>query len=199
MNPTLKKTPAKPSGRRYTSVSDLLRGEKVCEKVQEDVFGRAAEKKIATLLASLRAQAGLTQQDLAAKMGRTQGSVSKIESTPDRDITLGIIQDYAKATNSAISLTCGKPLNHVQAVKNHALGIRHSLESLANIAQKHDELEPHIQGFFGEAFFNILSIMAECQDRLPKTREDFEIRLADTEAAPLPTGRRDRKNLKASR
>jgi transcriptional regulator with XRE-family HTH domain len=185
MNTPNKKNHAKPSGRRYSSVSGLLAGEKICGKVQKEVASRGAEKKIATLLAALRAQAGLTQQELAKKIGRTQGSISKIENTPDRDITLGILQDYSRATGDRVSLTCGKPMNHVEQVKNHAFSMRRHLEALANIAQKHDELQPHIQGFFGEAFFNILSILAECQDRMPKTREDFEIRLTDMNEAKV--------------
>jgi transcriptional regulator with XRE-family HTH domain len=197
MNPTRKKSPSKPSGRRYSSVADLLRGQNVCEKMQEDVASRSDEKKIATLLASMRAQAGMTQEELAEKIGRTQGSVSKIENTPDRDITLGIIQDYSKATAHRVSFTCGKPMNHVEAVKNNAFSMRRHLEALASIAQKHDELQPHIQGFFGEAFFNIMTILSECQNQMPKTREDFEILLTDMEENAVSAHPRARKCLLA--
>lgn len=51
--------------------------------------------------------------------------------------------------------------------------------------QKHDELEPHIQGFFREAFFNILSILSECQNQMPKAREDFELRVTSGDDNPL--------------
>lgn len=145
---------------------------------------RTAQNRISTLLAAVRAQAGMTQQELAAEMSCTQGRISKIERMPDRDITIGVIQDYARATMNRITLFCGKPENHVEAVKNHAFSIRKHLKALANIAEKHDELEPHIQGFFGEAFFNILDILTECQGSLPKGRQDFEVSLTASENQP---------------
>lgn len=165
---------AKPTGRRYANVSDLLLNEKVSAEVRAEVATLNAQTVVIRQLITLRASAGLTQTDLAQKIGCTQSRISKLEASKDEDITLGVIREYVQATGARFSLSCGKPVNHVEAVKNHALSIRHHLEALAEIAQKHDELEPHIQGFFGEAFFNILNILSECQGRMPKAREDFE-------------------------
>jgi len=168
---------AKPTGRRYASVSELLHKEKVSKGVRAEVSALNAQTVVVRQLASLRAHAGMSQTELAKKIGCTQSRISKIEASKDEDITLSVIRDYVQATESQLGLFCGKPVSHVEAVKNHALSIRRHLESLADIAQKHDELDPHIQGFFGEAFFNILNILAECQSQLPKGRDDFEMRL----------------------
>jgi transcriptional regulator with XRE-family HTH domain len=174
-----KKDPAKPTGRRYASVADLLKGEGVSVEVGRRVASLAAETRVVQQLVELRARAGLTQAELAKKIGCTQSRISKVEASRDEDLPLGVLRDYVKATNSRISLVCGKPVNHVEAVKAHAFSIKRHLESLADIAKKHDELEPHIQGFFGEAFFNILGILSECQDKMPKSRQDFEMRLTN--------------------
>ncbi len=168
---------AKPTGRRYGSVSDLLAKEKVGAQVRAEVASLNSQTVVIRQLVSLRASAGMTQTDLAKKIGCTQSRISKIEASKDEDITLGVIRDYVQATGARINLFCGKPVTHVEAVKNHALSIRRHLEALANLARKHDELEPHIENFFGEAFFNILNILSECQERLPKTRQDFELRV----------------------
>lgn len=184
INAPLKKTVPTLTGRSYSSVTDLLRGENAGEALQKDVAKRTTQNRISTLLATVRAQAGMTQQELAIEMGCTQGRVSKIERMADRDITIGVIQDYARATMNRITLFCGKPENHVEAVKNHAFSIKKHLKALVNIAEKHDELEPHIQGFFGEAFFNILDILTECQGSLPKGRPDFEVSLTASENKP---------------
>lgn len=178
---------AQPTGRRYASVSDLLLKEKGRAEVRAEVASLNAHTVVVRQLVSLRASAGMTQTDLAKKIGCTQSRISKIEASKDEDITLGIIRDYAQATEGQIGIFCGKRISHVEAVKNHALSIRRHLESLADIAQKHDELEPHIQGFFGEAFFNILSILSECQNQMPNTRGDFELRLTSVADAPSPT------------
>jgi len=179
-----KNEPAKPTGRRYASVSELLLKESVHEEIRKGVASLNAETVIVRRLVALRAGAGMTQSNLAKKLGCTQSRISKIEASKDEDITLGVIRDYVQATESRIGIFCGKPVSHVEAVKNHALSIRRHLESLADIAQKHDELEPHIQGFFGEAFFNILSILSECQNQMPNGRGDFELRLTSELEVP---------------
>lgn len=184
MNTAPVKTEAKPTGRRYASVSELLQKEKVGSEIRAEVSALNAHTVVIRQLVSLRAGAGMTQTDLAKKIGCTQSRISKIEASKDEDITLGVIRDYVQATESRIGIFCGKPISHVEAVKNHALSIRRHLESLADIAQKHDELEPHIQGFFGEAFFNILSILSECQNQMPNARGDFELRLTSVADAP---------------
>jgi transcriptional regulator with XRE-family HTH domain len=182
-----KKDPPKPTGHRYASVADLLKGEGMSGEVGRQVECLAAETRVVQQLVQLRARAGLTQSELAKKIGCTQSRISKVEASRDEDIPLGIIRDYVKATDSRISFVCGKPVNHVEAVKAHAFSIKRHLESLADLAKKHDELEPHIQGFFGEAFFNILGILSECQDQMPKSRQDFEMRLTNLspQAAPV--------------
>jgi hypothetical protein len=60
-------------------------------------------------------------------------------------------------------------------VKAHAAGIRRHLTSLADLAKKHDELEPEIQSFFGEAFFNLLNILSECQGAMERDRGETEL------------------------
>ena len=178
MNTAPSKTEAaKPSGHRYANVSELLRKEKVSEEIQADVTALSTRTGVVRQLVSLRVGAGMTQSELAKKIGCTQSRISKIEASYDEGVTLGVIRDYVRATKSRIGIFCGKPISHVEAVKNHAQSIRQHLEALAKIAQKHDELEPHIQGFFGEAFFNILNILTECGDQLPKGRKDFELRV----------------------
>ncbi len=62
----------------------------------------------------------------------------------------------------------------------YALAIRRRLSALAELAQEDEELEPAIQGFFGEAFFNILTILEKCQQEMPGS-EDFEIKVIMSE------------------
>ena len=123
----------------------------------------------------MRTRAGLTQAQIAERIGCTQSRISKLEGSVDRDLSLGEIFDYVKATGSQISIGIGKPLTHVQSVKAHAAGIRKHLRSLADLAKKHDELESEIQAFFGEAFFNLLHILSECQGALERERVEPEL------------------------
>mgnify|MGYP000847092497 FL=1 len=168
MNTELEKRgPARPTGKRYASVRDLLRGEKVASDVQSKVEELRQETSLTEILANLRVAAGLTQEQVAERLGVSQSAISKLESGRDEDLTVGEIRKYAELTGQRIALMFGKPLSHVEAVKVHALGIRQRLTALAALAHKDEELEPAIQGFFGEAFFNILDILAKCHQQMP--------------------------------
>lgn len=164
-----KKGAARPTGKRYDSVEDLLRGENVTADVQSKVDQLRKETGLTEILANLRVAAGLTQEQVAERFGVSQSAISKLESGRDEDLTLGEIRKYAELTGQRIALMLGKPLTHVEAVKIHALGIRKRLTALAELAHKDEEIERSIQGFFGEAFFNILDILAKCHQQMPHT------------------------------
>ena len=173
----LERQAAKGTGRKYGSVAELMRGEGVSQEVQDRVKELENETRVVDYLVRLRQGAGITQEDMAKALGVTQSAISKLESGTDSELTLGEIRGYARATEQRIGLMFGKPLTHVESVKCHALAIRHNLERLAQIANRHDELEKDIQGFFGEAFFNILTILAECGDKLPGNGGDVGVRI----------------------
>jgi len=168
---------AKATGKKYGSVADLMRGESVPQEIQEKFKELERETRVVVQLAKLRQAAGMTQEEMAKAMGVTQSAISKLESGTDLDLTLREIKEYSRVTDQRIGLMFGKPLTHVEAVKCHAQAIRQHLEALAMIANRHDELEKDIQGFFGEAFFNILTILAECGDKLPGNGRDSGVRI----------------------
>ncbi len=183
------KLPAKPTGRKYESVRDLMGGEGVPQEVQEKVEELRRETRATLKLAVLRQSAGITQEEMAAHLGVTQSAISKLESGRDEDVTLREIKEYARATNQRIGVLFGKPLTHVEAVQSHAFAIKSHLEDLAKIANNHDELEKEIKGFFGEAFFNILSILSVCGNQLPPGEDEFEIKvqlIKNQKSAPSP-------------
>jgi transcriptional regulator with XRE-family HTH domain len=173
----LERQAAKPTGRKYGSVAELMRGEGVSQEVQGRVKELENETRVVLQLAKLRQAAGITQEEMAKFLGVTQSAISKLESGTDGEVTLREIKEYARATDQRIGVMFGKPRTHVESVKCHALAIKHHLECLAQIANRHDELEKDIQAFFGQAFFNILNILAECGDKLPGNGKDFEVRI----------------------
>ncbi|MCX6917354.1 MAG: helix-turn-helix domain-containing protein [Verrucomicrobia bacterium] len=177
MTTELERQAAKATGRKYGSVADLMRGEGVSQEVRDKAKELENETRVVDYLARLRQAAGITQEEMAKALGVTQSAISKLESGTDAGVTLGEIRGYSRATEQRIGLLFGKPLTHVESVKCHALAIKHNLECLAQIANRHDELEKDIQGFFGEAFFNILNILSECGDKLPGNGRDTGVRI----------------------
>ena len=164
-----KTAPVRPLGRRYTSVTALMKGENISQNVQKEVKELFAKTAVVRRLVELRHRAGLTQAELANRLSRTQSAISKLESGRDEELTVKEIREYVQATDQRIGLMFGKPMNHVEAIKEMAFGIKSRLLALAKLANRDGELEKEIQGFFGEAFFNILSILSECQGAMPNT------------------------------
>jgi transcriptional regulator with XRE-family HTH domain len=174
----------KPTGRRYATVEDMARSEGLPHEVIEGIKTLSDETRFTRILAALRAKAGFTQEELGAKMThpRTQSAISKLESGRDEELTLGDIRDYAKVLNERIGLVFGPPINHVEAIKGYATGMRTHMLELAKIASKDAEIEQGIQAFFGEAFFNILGILSTCQNHMPdKNRFEFVIQIGGQE------------------
>jgi len=155
------------TGRRYHSVDEFLAGESVSADVRSAVSKLDKETMLVDSLIRARHEAGLTQQQMADKIGKTQGAISKLESSTDTEITVEELAAYAKATEQNFAIMIGKPMNHVESVKYHAFGIRDHLSKLAKEAHRNEEAEQAIQAFFGEAFFNILTILSKCQDEMP--------------------------------
>jgi transcriptional regulator with XRE-family HTH domain len=178
MNTEIEKTPAKPTGRKYASVNALLGGEGVSQVVRDKQSEYRGETAVALQLAKLRQSAAITQEEMAKHLGVTQGTISKLESGPDGEITLHEIREYARVTDQRIGVLFGKPLTHTEAIKLHAHGLKERLEALAAIANQNEELQKDIKGFFGEAFFNLFNIIASCNNKLPYgDDEDVEIRI----------------------
>jgi transcriptional regulator with XRE-family HTH domain len=171
-----KKVHAPLTGRRYASVDELMAGESVAHEVRAAVAELDKETMIVHNLIQMRHAAGLTQQQLADLLGKNQSAISKLESSADAEITLDELRAYSQATNEQIILCVGKPMNHVESVKWHAFGIKDHLSALAKMAHGDGDMEQAIQAFFGQAFFNILTILSKCQNEMPNS-EDVQVRM----------------------
>ncbi len=173
----------KPTGRRYRNVRDLIKGERLSEEVSKEFEDIRASTRLSRRLAAIRLKAGLTQQEMAEKLGVTQGCISKWESEQDDLLEVRVLKLYSEVTGERIGLMIGRPMSHVEAIKGHAFAIRDRLRALAALAYQHDDLECHIQGFFGEAFFNILYILEQAQQEMPKS-DAIELQIETIGADP---------------
>ena len=182
-----KKTAATPTGRRYNSVEELLRGEGVAPEVLMKFAELDQETTIAQNLVQMRQAANLTQQQLAEILGKSQPAISKLESSADDDITIRELTEYSKVTSQSFSIGFGPPMSRMEQVRWHALEIRNHLSALAKDAHQSEEAELAVKAFFGEAFFNLLAILTKCHMELPNTgvKARFK-RVSSLSAAPEP-------------
>src|SRR6202453_1896353 len=85
------------TGRSCDSVSELFAGESVAAEVRSGVAQLDKDTAVVDSLVNARREAGLTQQHMADKIGKTQGAVSKLESSSDNEITLEEIAQIGRA------------------------------------------------------------------------------------------------------
>jgi transcriptional regulator with XRE-family HTH domain len=189
MKATRSRRPATTDSRTYASIEDLLHGEGLGEQVRKAYAQLVQDTCVTDGLTRLRRRSKLTQTDIAKQLGVTQAAISKVESGRDETLTLAIISAYARTSRQRINLSFGQPMTHVEAVKEHALGLRHHLEALASLAHKDEVIAKDVEGFFREAAVNIDQIIAHCRERLPKQRK-IEVRML-TQVSPTTNLRRD--------
>jgi len=181
--------PGKPTGRKYDSVTALMRGEGMSKDVQDRVRNLVEETKISTQLAELRQLAGITQADMGKALGIQQSAVSKLEAGKDEDITLKEIREYSRITGERIGLMFGKPFTPTEAVQAHANALKYWLDYLAELATQKPEFQNEIKARLGEAFYNLFNIIALCNDKLPISEHDRieEIRMEIISGKTVPS------------
>jgi transcriptional regulator with XRE-family HTH domain len=89
--------------RTYASVVQMVR--ETTDAPFADAFeARLRNRRIVKDLMVMRAGRGLTQGDIASKMGCSQSRVSKVESSSDFDLTLGDLVRYASAVGFRVGV-----------------------------------------------------------------------------------------------
>jgi transcriptional regulator with XRE-family HTH domain len=178
--------------KRFASVRDLVKAT-ATDDVQVREFDRRINGSvIVNALIRTRAAAGMTQADVAGKMNLTQSAVSKLEHAADAELTLHDIARYLQATGGRLNLGIGKQPNRVERIKELAICLKCELEALADLSCNSDDpsIRQSINGFFGEAWFNVLMILCDTTSRLPKEPEETSpVQLLGTESASLTVGR----------
>lgn len=146
-----------------------MKGEGIAESIQAAHAQLVRDTRVTDGLARLRRTSRLTQEEIAQRLGVTQAAVSKIESGRDETLTLATIRAYAEASQRPIAILFGRPMTHVDAVRQHAAGIRHHLEALAALAHKDEAMAKDIGRFFREATRGLDQVISRCRERLPKS------------------------------
>lgn len=124
-------------------------------------------KRMGKFLFAQRCKHSLTQKQLAEKIGCSQGRVSKIENSYDRDISIGDLLDYAKALDLQLEMGYRHhSARIVDLIKYHAFKIKHYLNQLAIMSQNDEEMEKGVAKFHLEAKHNIDRFIATSLSKL---------------------------------
>ncbi len=144
-------------------------------------------KRMGKFLFSQRCRHNLTQKQMAAKIGCSQGRVSKIENSYDRDISVGDLLDYAKALDLELEMGYRhRSARIVDLIKYHAFKIKHYLNQLATLAQNDEEMERGVARFHLEAKHNIDKFIAISFSKLDVIRKQRILEKTDIHiSAPI--------------
>ena len=137
------------------------------------------KKSIVTdALVQIRKEAGMTQAQMAEKMGVTQSAISKIESGSDESLKLSEIKAYSRATDSKIVLQCGTPLTHVEHIKHHVIALKHHLRHLCELSQGDAEIEQGVNTFLSETIYNLLPVFGMAGKHQSPGKGEMEINVS---------------------
>lgn len=125
------------------------------------------ERRVVDHLMAKRSLLGLSQKDIAKKMGCTQSRISKLERGKDTDLRIGDFQAYADALALGLRFVLTKKdTTIVDQVKQHVFAIRKLLLRLVELADKDQTIAHGTQSFFAEVVLNSVNVVLEASDRL---------------------------------
>lgn len=151
----------------FDSISDFAKAIGASQEFTKKLESDIARRTIVDHLIALRGARGLSQKDVAERMGCTQSKVSKLESSDDGDLKLDDIRLYA----SAIGLTTGillseQKLRALDRIKFHAFQIHAELDRLVSMAKGDSTITAGVAHVHGETCFNVVRLIGESLDAL---------------------------------
>lgn len=127
-------------------------------------------------LAAIRAAKGLSQSDIARKMGCTQGKVSKLEHSDDDNVSLGDLKSYLGAMELSPRVIIAPTSWAATAqVKFYASRIRECFTKLVKLSERDPKIHRGISNFHVEALGNFMALIAESAQNLPKLPIDTPV------------------------
>jgi transcriptional regulator with XRE-family HTH domain len=134
---------------------------------------RLAGRQLIKALTVLRARAGLSQQELAERLGCTQSKVSKLESSDDADIRLGDLLAYTGAVRHEVRiLLVPRGQRIVDEVRMHALIIQRLLDRIVRLAGDDGAMTEGLAAFLEEAALNLTRVVRKAAAALPPIPEE---------------------------
>ncbi len=159
--------------KKHKNIVDLAKGLEEDQAFTRDLASHLGKRRLVHNLTAMRAAKGLTQQEVAAKMGCTQGRISKMETSEDLELTFASIVQYAQALGLRLEITLtSKDASAVDRVKHHAFRIKRETDFLARLALADEKIADGVARFFDEAAFNLLHMLLDSAKKLPEPSEE---------------------------
>lgn len=107
---------ARHAQRRKTTLMDEIRGELAQDRELNAAYQRELAKlKLANQILALRERLGLSQADLAERIGTKQAGVARMERSTYTGFTVGTLAKIAAATGASLEVRLVPPRREVAA------------------------------------------------------------------------------------
>ena len=187
--------------KKFNSVLEMVREMSEDKSLAADFEKRIAAKTLVKKLFTLRQIKGLSQQEMAKKLGWSQSRVSKLESAEDSDLRFGDIIAWLAVLDLELGIIISpREASAVSKVKHHAFAIKRVTDQLADMAAGDNAITKGVAQFFGEAAFNLVSMLQQSAKKLPLSADEspFQIEIevvgeetdTSTEREPITKKRR---------
>lgn len=154
---------------KFSSVETMVRATSGDRESAESFERNNNKRRRIHFLIALRGAMGLSQTELAKRLGCTQSRISKLEGSDDDDISLGDFRKYSAALGFSMQTSfMPKGARTVDRVKFHAFQIKNLVDKLAGLVECDPAIASGVSSFFSEAAFNFLLILQQAADKLPR-------------------------------
>ena len=130
------------------------------DSIVRDVEARMSQTRFVAMLTEARARKGMTQKDIAAKIGTSVSKVSRFEASKDDDLRIGDAKDYLNALDLEASIAFfDKSMPTTSQIKHYIFEIEKLLTHLTSIAKTCDDDRQIVDGisrFRGEVLYNFI-------------------------------------------
>lgn len=130
------------------------------DSIDRDVEARMSQTRFVAMLTEARARKGMTQKDIATKIGTSVSKVSRFEASNDDDVRIGDAKDYLNALDLEASIAFfDKSMPTTSQIKHYIFEIEKLLTHLTSIAKTCDDDRQIVDGisrFRGEVLYNFI-------------------------------------------
>lgn len=130
------------------------------DSIVRDVEARMSQTRFVAMLTEARARKGMTQKDIATKIGTSVSKVSRFEASNDDDVRIGDAKDYLNALDLEASIAFfDKSMPTTSQIKHYIFEIEKLLTHLTSIAKTCDDDRQIVDGisrFRGEVLYNFI-------------------------------------------
>jgi transcriptional regulator with XRE-family HTH domain len=157
---------------RYTEVSQMIEALPASKEFVEMFRQRLGQRQLIKQLTLLRMECGLSQADVAAKLGCSQSRISKLEAGEDGDIRIADLVEYA-GTLELNTQFCffKKGLTIADQIKDHFCEIKALWQHLTTLAHQNSSdasMSRGIAEFFNQTVLNFGKLLFDTAQQLPE-------------------------------